>query len=272
MSDRMSRSNQTGVRRAVALCALSVIVLALPALSPADAATPAQPVAAPAKLSLENATPLTVPNRPSLGTPPKVKAPPRFVSPIPFEPPALPNLVEGPAKPAPRPTQTAKVAPTPAPTAPVSAVAPPSLAPTTQAPSLATAPAVSASAPTQTAALPPSVANPPAAVAIPPASALSLVFDSAASALPEAADGLVDGVLKRLRASDTARLQLRSYASGTAETAREARQLSLARALSLRERLTAFGVRSSRIDVRALGIDNLGGGSADRIDVEFLNE
>ncbi len=267
MSDRMSRSNPTGVRRAVALCALSVIVLTLPALSPADAATPAQPVAAPAKLSLENATPLTVPNRPSLGTPPKVKAPPRFVSPIPFEPPALPNLVEGPAKPAPRPTQTAKTAPTPAPTAPVAAVAP-----TTQAPNLATAPAVSASAPTQTAALPPSVATPPATVATPPASALSLVFDGAASALPEAADGLVDGVLKRLRASDTARLQLRSYASGTAETAREARQLSLARALSLRERLTAFGVRSSRIDVRALGVDTLNGGPADRIDVEFLNE
>lgn len=263
MSDRMSRSNPTGVRRAVTLCALSVIALTLPALSPA-AAAPAQPVAAPAKLSLENATPLPVPNRPSLATPPKVKAPPRFVAPIPFEPPALPELVEGPAKPAPRPTQTAKTVPTPAQTAPVGAVAP-----TTQAPSLATAPAVGPSPPTQTAALPPAVATPPATVAT---SALSLVFDGAASALPEAADGLVDGILKRLRASDAVRLQLRSYASGTTETAREARQLSLARALSLRERLTAFGVRSSRIDVRALGLDTLNGGPADRIDVEFLNE
>jgi outer membrane protein OmpA-like peptidoglycan-associated protein len=264
MSDRMSRSNPTGVRRAVALCALSVIALTLPALSPADAATSAQPVAAPAKLSLENATPLPVPNRPSLSTPPKVKTPPRFVSPIPFEPPALPELVEGPAKPAPRPTQTAKTVPTPSPAAAV--------APTTQAPNLATAPAVSASAPTQTAALPPAVATPPTTVATPPASALSLVFNGAASSLPEAADSMVEGILKRLRASDTARLQLRSYASGTAETAREARQLSLARALSLRERLTAFGVRSSRIDVRALGLDTLNGGPSDRIDVEFLNE
>ncbi len=81
----------------------------------------------------------------------------------------------------------------------------------------------------------------------------------------------VDRILQRLRASDTARLQLRSFATGTSETAREARQLSLARALSLRERLTAFGVRSSRIDVRALGIDN-GGGNPDRIDIEFINE
>ncbi len=268
MSDRMSRSNPTGVRRAVALCALSVLALALPALSPADAATPAQPVAAPAKLSLENATPLTVPNRPSLGTPPKVKAPPRFVSPIPFEPPALPALVEGPAKPTPRPTQTAKVAPTPTPTA--QAPSAPVVAPSPS--TSATAGPSAISPPTQTAALPPTSATPPATVATPPASALSLVFDGAAPALPEAADGLVDDILKRLRASDTARLQLRSYASGTAETAREARQLSLARALSLRERLTAFGVRSSRIDVRALGLDTLTGGPSDRIDIEFLNE
>lgn len=267
MSDRMSRSNPTGVRRAVALCALSVLALALPALSPADAATATQPVAAPAKLSLENATPLTVPNRPSLGTPPKVKAPPRFVSPIPFEPPALPALVEGPAKPAPRPTQTAKVAPTPAPAAPA-----PSAAGVAPSPSAPAAGPSAISPPTQTAALPPTSATPPATVATPPASALSLVFDGAAPALPEAADSLVDGILKRLRASDTARLQLRSYASGTAETAREARQLSLARALSLRERLTAFGVRSSRIDVRALGLDTLTGGPSDRIDIEFLNE
>jgi outer membrane protein OmpA-like peptidoglycan-associated protein len=266
MSDRMSRSNPTGVRRSAALCAWIVIAFAMPAASPTHAASVAQPVAAPAKLSLENATPLPVPSRPSLSTPPKVKAPPRFVSPIPFEPPALPELVEGPAKPAPRPTQTAKIAPAVAPTT----QAPNTATPLAPAPTAATPPA--SGAPTQTAALPPASAAPPATVATPPASALSLVFNGAATTLPDAGEAMVDDIIKRLRASDTARLQLRSYASGTAETAREARQLSLARALSLRERLTAFGVRSSRVDVRALGVDTLNGGSADRIDIEFLNE
>lgn len=271
MSDRMSRSNPTGVRRSAALCAWIVIAFAMPAASPTHAASVAQPVAAPAKLSLENATPLPVPGRPSLSTPPKVKAPPRFVSPIPFEPPALPELVEGPAKPALRPTQTAKIAPAVAPTTQAPNTATP-LAPPAAAPTAATPPASGAPTPTQTAALPPASATPLATVATPPANALSLVFNGAATTLPDAGEAMVDDIIKRLRASDTARLQLRSYASGTAETAREARQLSLARALSLRERLTAFGVRSSRVDVRALGIDTLNGGSADRIDIEFLNE
>ncbi len=97
------------------------------------------------------------------------------------------------------------------------------------------------------------------------------MFPADATNLPDTADATVDRIVERLRASDTARLQLRSYASGTADTAREARQRSLARALALRERLTAFGIRSSRVDVRALGLDEAGG-TPDRIDVVFLNE
>ncbi|RTR20689.1 hypothetical protein EJ903_11180 [Azospirillum griseum] len=251
----------------MALCAVGlgasglVALSATPALSaqaqPATVKTTTTPPPAAPKLSLENATPAVVPGRPNLGTPPKVIAPPRFVTPVPFDAPAPPELVEGPAKPAPRPAQTAKTAPTPVPVAPA---------------------ATPVTAPVQTAALPPASLTPAPAPTAPvtaapiPASALTLALSLGATSLPDSADSLVDDILRRLRGSDTARLQLRSYASGSAETAREARQLSLARALSLRERLTAFGVRSSRIDVRALGIDTQGGGPADRIDIEFLNE
>lgn len=97
------------------------------------------------------------------------------------------------------------------------------------------------------------------------------MFPADATNLPDAADAVVDRIVERLRASDTARLQLRSYASGSPDTAREARQRALARALALRERLTAFGIRSTRVDVRALGLDE-GGGASDRIDAVFLNE
>ncbi|WP_431857449.1 OmpA family protein, partial [Azospirillum sp.] len=140
----------------------------------------------------------------------------------------------------------------------------PAPAPAAAPPAATPAPAP-ASPPTQTAALPPP-APPPAL----PRSALSVVFDGGASDLPESAEATVNDLAQRMRANETLRLQLRSYASGTAETAREARQLSLARALALRERLSAFGIRSTRIDIRALG-NGAADGPPDRIDVEFLN-
>ena len=234
---------------AAALCAAWALhPAALSAAAPADAA-PANAVVA-AGLTLENAVPLSVPPRPNLRTPPAVKAPPRLVLPQPLEAPPPPELTEGPAQP------------------PAGQPAEPS------APAVATAPTPEtepASPRTDTAALPPPPEAAPPAAALPPSSVLSLVFPADATNLPDNAEATVDRIVERLRASDTARLQLRSYASGTADTAREARQRSLARALALRERLTAFGIRSSRVDVRALGLDEAGG-TPDRIDVVFLNE
>jgi len=237
-----------------ALCAGAAVVAAAPSLQ-----------AAPQKLTLENAAPLPVPPRPNLGSPKAIKAPPRFVTPQLLDAPPLPELVEGPN----RPAAAAKPAPAPAPPPAIAArpeTATPPAAPPAASPSVAPSPSR-----TETAALPPPPAAAPPAASATPSSVLSLVFDGAATNLPDATETTVDRIVQRLRASDTARLQLRSYATGTSETAREARQLSLARALSLRERLTAFGVRSGRIDVRALGIDS-NGGDPDRIDVEFLNE
>lgn len=248
---------------AAALCAVWT-------LSPAalSAAAPANNAAATsAGLTLENAVPLTVPPRPSLRTPPPVKAPPRLNLPQPLEAPPPPALTEGPAQPAPRSTTARTQPPAAAPAQPQQPAVqgmPAAPVPVTPAPTTATPR-------TDTAALPPPPDAAPPAASLPPSSVLSLVFPADATNLPDAADAVVDRIVERLRASDTARLQLRSYASGTPDTAREARQRALARALALRERLTAFGIRSTRVDVRALGLDE-GGGVPDRIDAVFLNE
>jgi outer membrane protein OmpA-like peptidoglycan-associated protein len=63
--------------------------------------------------------------------------------------------------------------------------------------------------------------------------------------------------LKKLAASikgkDNLRLQLMAYAGGSGVSPSKARRLSLSRALSVRSYLISTGVRSTRIDVRALG-------------------
>ncbi|WP_377809754.1 OmpA family protein [Azospirillum sp. A29] len=247
---------------AAALCAVwTLSPAALSAATPATATTPATNAAAtPAGLTLENAVPLSIPPRPSLRTPPPVKAPPRLTLPQPLEAPPPPALTEGPAQPTPRATTAKSQPPATAPAQPPQ--------PATQGTPATPAPVTPR---TDTAALPPPPEAAPPAASLPPSSVLSLVFPADATNLPDAADAVVDRIVERLRASDTARLQLRSYASGTPDTAREARQRALARALALRERLTAFGIRSTRVDVRALGLDE-GGGVSDRIDAVFLNE
>lgn len=225
--------------------------------------------ATPPKLTLESAQPLPVPPRPDIRTPKPVKAPPRFTAPVPLEAPPTPELAVGVAPPPPAPPAGAPPVKT--------AAAPPPQAPLPQAPATAQPPTASSNAApppparTQTAALPPPPPAVPPAASAPKAAPLTVVFDGAATSLPEPAETALAGIAERMRTNERMRLQLRSYASGTADTAREARQLSLARALALRERLTAFGVRSTRIDVRALGAD-AGDGPPDRIDVEFLNE
>jgi len=265
----------------------------------------AEPVAQ-QKLTLETAVPMAVPPPPRLASPGMVKAPPRFVAPQPLEAPpepalaavgtvppprlASPGMVKAPPRfvapqPLEAPPEPALAAvgtvppPPPAPKAAAPAAAkppaPPAPPPTAPAPQPATAtppapPAPPPQSAPQTAALPP----PPAAVAPPSEPSkvtLQVLFEGPATDIPDAAEPQLADLAERMRANPNLRLQLRSYASGTAETAREARQLSLARALAMRERLAAAGVRSARIDVRALGImaPDL---PPDRIDAEFVNE
>ena len=70
----------------------------------------------------------------------------------------------------------------------------------------------------------------------------------------------------RLNANEDMRVQLMGYASNSGETASESRRLSLFRALAVRTYLIKKGVRSTRMDVRALG-NKTDGGEGNRVDV-----
>ncbi|MBK3737431.1 OmpA family protein, partial [Azospirillum brasilense] len=97
------------------------------------------------------------------------------------------------------------------------------------------------------------------------------LFDGTATTLPDPVQARLDAIAERMTANPQLRLQIRSYASGTPDTAREARQLSLARALAVRERLGTAGIASTRVDIRAMGME-AASGAPDRLDVEFLNQ
>ncbi len=69
-----------------------------------------------------------------------------------------------------------------------------------------------------------------------------------------------------LKDNATMRVQLLAYAKASSDGTSRARRLSLSRALAVRAYLIGQGVRSTRMDVRALG-DKLGDGPADRVDI-----
>lgn len=105
--------------------------------------------------------------------------------------------------------------------------------------------------------------------AVPADRLFSLGFAAKTAELPAEAEGLLSQIATRMLDSDTVRLELRAYAQGNADTAREARRLSLARGLAIREQLAAHGVRSARVDIRALGISATEG-PLDRVDLVLI--
>ncbi len=96
-----------------------------------------------------------------------------------------------------------------------------------------------------------------------------VLFDAASAKISESSRAPLEELSNTLKESDDLRVQLLAYASGTAETASQARRLSLSRALAVRSFLIDQGVRSTRMDVRALG--NKGeGGPEDRVDAVLV--
>ncbi len=100
----------------------------------------------------------------------------------------------------------------------------------------------------------------PQIAATPPAPAVTLSEESirihfapGAADLPESAETAVGEITALMSREPSLRLQLLAYAAGTKETASQSRRLSLNRALAVRGALIDAGVRSTRIDVRALG-------------------
>ena len=141
------------------------------------------------------------------------------------------------------------------------------------------APQVVRQAPVQNRAMTPPKAIVPAptssqqTAALPPADgqALRLLFEGSAAKLNAAAQQQLQQIAAALSANNQ-RIQLKAFASGATGTIRgTARRESLSRALAVRTYLIQNGVRSTRIDVRALGVPN-DGGPSDRVDVILLTQ
>ncbi len=96
-----------------------------------------------------------------------------------------------------------------------------------------------------------------------------MLFDGDSAKISEAARTPLQELLNTMKESESLRVQLLAYASGTAETASQARRLSLSRALAVRSFLINEGVRSTRMDVRALG-NQAEDGPADRVDAVLV--
>lgn len=99
---------------------------------------------------------------------------------------------------------------------------------------------------------------------------VKVVFNGGDTKLSADGQAAVDKVLGELEKSDGVRVQLMAYAVGDDLTASQARRISLSRALSVRSYLIEKGVRSSRIDVRALG-DKGEGDPKNRVDVNLID-
>ena len=119
-----------------------------------------------------------------------------------------------------------------------------------------------------------SPATPSQIAALPPAAAPEVLddgqlyripFGSVSSEISDEGKKHLDALAQRMKKDDALRLQLLGYAAGSQDSASKARRTSLFRALSVRTYLMKQGVRSTRMDVRALG--NLAeGGAPDRVD------
>ena len=162
---------------------------------------------------------------------------------------------EGPAAPAPPPepvVQLAEPPPEPVPAAPatIEADAEP---PPPPAESLTSGPAVEP----QTAALPPAPVL---------AEQIRVLFQDGSVELGDDAQRRLSAVATALTENPTVRIQLLAYARASSDSSSRARRLSLSRALAVRAYLIEKGVRSTRMDVRALG-DKFGDGPADRVDI-----
>lgn len=105
--------------------------------------------------------------------------------------------------------------------------------------------------------------------ALPPpalAEGLSLEFDSGSSDLTGAMEDRLLSLAQQLREEESQRLRLEAYAAGYDQDMSASRRLSLARALAVRAFLLDQGVRSTRMDVRAIG-RSPSGQPADRVEI-----
>ena len=262
-----------------------------------SAPTPTQPVA--------RATPLTPPPRPALMAPPAVvekpiSPPAKATAPrqiatrsVPSKPMPLPPVAKAPQpppvakspSPPPPPPSIAKAPPPPPP--PVAKAPPPRTAAKVPLPPAAApvAPALPKAPPARIVQAQPNPSPPSTqsrreerqVAALPRVSlprdggqVLRIDFLGASTRLTSDAERSLGSLAATMEESD-GRLQLKAYAGGTGETLSSARRLSLSRALSVRSFLIEQGIRSTRIDVRALGRAE-DSGPPERVDIVLLTQ
>lgn len=220
-------------------------------------------------------------------TPPKGATPHRSAAkPVTRKPKAPAKAV-----PKPKPQPPAAAAQAPEPSAPPAPPAPPAAKAVQPEPQPAPAPATAAKAlepapaPSPPAALTPQSESrpgkppaetieastartpaPPRPTPIAPGQSLRVGFDAGSAKLSPEANRQLKRVAEGMAEDEQLRIQLLAYADGNSDTASQARRLSLSRALAARSFLIGEGVRSTRIDVRALG-NKSESGPPDRIDV-----
>jgi outer membrane protein OmpA-like peptidoglycan-associated protein len=238
---------------------------AAPAATPTATEQGAAAQVAAAEAVLES-TPATTPSTPtqtatSEATPAPEPAPAAAAEPVPAptppaEPDAVPASVPSPVESAPA-SAVAAAAPAASEATSDAAATPPAEA-TSDATSSAEAPAeqvASAEAPADT-----------NAGTGAPAGGARIVFDAGSDDLPQGATADLDALAEKMAADTNLKVQVLAYSSGTPDAESQARRKALARGLEVRKYLIGKGVRSNRIDVRALGTKSEGG-PADRVDI-----
>ncbi len=99
---------------------------------------------------------------------------------------------------------------------------------------------------------------------------LRILFGEESSNLPEAATPALEELAQKLNSDRKLRILLYGFAGGAPDTPSKARRLSLFRALAVRTQLMSYGVRSTRMQLRALG-SRIEEGPPDRVDIVVAN-
>ncbi len=234
------------VRGKMATSSREATVAARPVMPTRAALTP-RPAKAPKK------PPVTISAVPAPVIAPS-PAPDKTVEPAPAAmPKAAPSVVMMPPPARPAPVKTVEPAPAAQPTAAPSAALTPPPPPPMMAEKAAQTKKTPAARPVGTPKAGEKAALPPAGTPLAPVRAMRIVFESTAAKLPDTAKASLATLAAQLKGQHTLRLKLNAYAGGESLSSSKARRLSLSRALSVRSYLIENGVRSTRIDVRALG-------------------
>jgi outer membrane protein OmpA-like peptidoglycan-associated protein len=224
----------------------------------ATATPPAEPAEVPAEVPMPEATPQAPAPGVSDETPPPAPA-------VEAAAPAAPT----PTPPAEQPAQAdATATPTPAPAEPAATQE----AAKTPQPPAEVEPAKTEEKPAEDATAetpPPAPDNNQPAPPI-PQGGIRIVFPTDLNEVPAEADSALDDLAAQMQADENMRIQIMCYASGTEDTESKARRKSLARCINIRQYLFKKDVRTTRMDVRALGLKSEGQ-PADRVDIVPAN-